>query len=65
MPTVTRASEARQAEEAYRDQLRARAGCHFFTDDDGVVHPIAKTCGHVKKMSAKEARERYGDDEAF
>jgi hypothetical protein len=39
--------------------------CHFFTDDDGVVHPIASTCGHVRRVSERERREKYGDDEAF
>jgi hypothetical protein len=39
--------------------------CHFFTDDDGVVHPIASTCGHVRHITRREVREKYGDDEAF
>jgi hypothetical protein len=39
--------------------------CHFFTSDDGVVHPIASTCGHVKRMTRREIHETYGEDEPF
>lgn len=32
--------------------------CHFFTDDDGVVHPIRSTCGHEgKRMAAMSSAE--------
>jgi hypothetical protein len=48
-----------------RGEEHAGSRCHFFTDDDGVVHPIAATCGHVRAMSARERQETYGDDEEF
>jgi len=42
-----------------RGEEHAGSRCHFFTDDDGVVHPIAATCGHVKHMSSTcQAHER-------
>lgn len=48
-----------------RGEGTSRPGCHFFTDDDKVVHPIRSTCEHARRESAAERQERYGADEPF
>lgn len=58
----------RRASTPDRD-VRSSEGVQFFTDENGVVHPIRASyesrTGGRGPMSAAEIRERYGDDEAF
>lgn len=52
-------------------EVRSTEGVQFFTDENGVVHPIRASYEHRASstahyaMSEAERREIYGDDEAF